>query len=68
MLNSSRTKEEARITFFTSFRLNKIKILDELLNSYLIMNISAYRLAYINIKDVIIFVVIRIKNLYNRRY
>ena len=65
MLNSSKIKKEIRFISFTSFRLNRIEIFDKLSN---FINVSAYRLAYINIKDVIIFVAIRIKKLYNKRF
>ena len=43
-------------------------MLDESSNSHVIVDVSAYRLAYINIKDAIIFVAMRIKKLYNRHY
>ena len=68
MLNSSKTKEKARFAFFTSFRLNKIEILDVLLNSYVIIDISVYRLTYINIKDIIVFKTLKIKDIYNLYY
>ena len=75
ILNSSRTKEKARLASFTSSRLNRVEIpenrveiLDELLNSHVMVDVSAYRLAYINIKDIIVFNTLKIKNIYNSYY
>ena len=68
MLNFSKTKEEARLASFTSLRLNKIEILNVSLNSRVIIDISAYRLAYINIKDIIAFTTLKIKDIYNFYY
>ena len=34
----------------------------------MIINISAYRLAYINIKDIIVFITLKIKDIYNFYY
>ena len=68
MLNSSRIKREIRFASLTSFRLNRIKILNVSLNSYLIIDVSAYRLAYINIKDIIVFATLKMKDIYNSYY
>ena len=68
MFNSFRTKEKARFASSTSLRLNKVEILDVSLNFYVIVDVSAYRLAYINIKDIIVFVTLKIKNIYNFYY
>ena len=65
MLNSFKTKREARFASLTSSRLDRIEILDELSNS---TDVSAYRSAHIDVKDIIIFAAIRIKELYNRLY
>ena len=68
MLNSSKTKEEARPASFTSIRLNRVKIPDVLLNSHVVADISAYRPAYINVKDIIAFATLKIKDIYNFHY
>ena len=66
--NSPRTKEKARLASLTSSRLNRIEIPDVSLNSHVIVDISAYRLAYINIKDIITFATLKIKDIYNSYY
>ena len=68
MFNSFRTKEKVLFAIFTSLKLNKIKILNIQFNSHVIIDISAYRLAYINIKDIIIFITLKIKDIYNFYY
>ena len=68
MLNSSKIKEKARLALLTSLRLNRVEIIDESFNSYVIVDISAYRLAYINIKDAITFATLKIKDIYNFYY
>ena len=75
ILNSSKTKEKARLASLISFKLNKIEILenrieilDKSSNSYMIIDVSAYRLAYINIKNIIVFTTLKIKNIYNFYY
>ena len=68
MLNSSRTKEKARLASLTSSRSNRVETIDESFNSHVIVDISAYRLAYINIKDIIIFTTLKIKDIYNFYY
>ena len=68
MLNSFRTKKKARFALFTSLKSNRVKTIDELFNSYVIVDISVYRLAYINIKDIIAFATLKIKDIYNFYY
>ena len=68
MFNSSKTKEKARFASLTSSKLNRIKIIDESFNSHVIVDVSAYRLAYINIKDIIVFATLKIKDIYNFYY
>ena len=68
IFNSSRTKEKARFASLTSFRLNRIETINELSNSHVIADLSAYRLAYINIKNIIVFATLKIKDIYNFYY
>ena len=68
MLNSSRIKEKARLISLTFFRLNRVEIFNVSINSYVIVDVSAYRLAYINIKDIIAFATLKIKDIYNLYY
>ena len=65
MLNSFKTKKKASLA---SLRLNRVEILDVSFNSHVIADISAYRLAYINIKDIIVFATLKIKDIYNSYY
>ena len=68
MLNSSRTKEKARLASLTSSRSNRVETIDESFNSHVIVDISAYRLAYIDIKDTIVFIALKMKDIYNSYY
>ena len=61
-------KRKVRFASLTSSKLNRIKILNISLNSHLIVDISAYRLAYINIKDIIVFATLKIKDIYDFYY
>ena len=65
MLNSPRTKEKARLASLTSLKLNRVEIIDESSNSHVIADVSAYRLAHINIKDAIVFATLKMKDIYN---
>ena len=57
-----------RLASLTSLRLNKVEILDISLNSYVIVDVSVYYLTYINIKDIIVFTTLKIKDIYNLYY
>ena len=68
MLNPSRTKEKARPALLTSSRSNRVETIDESFNPHVAADVSAYRPAYIDVKDTIAFAALKMKDIYNSHH
>ena len=65
MPNPPRTEREVRLASPTSPRSDRVEILDVSSNSHLAADVSAYRSAHIDIKDVIAFAALKMKDIYD---